>query len=291
LDDNNTKERKRINSQENIKMNVILLNKQTSNYTVNMSTSASTQNILTVVKDEFAEVLTEGTLSPTTKPADWNVIITEKALLETVKTPSPPPEEIRCGLATQYDNTFPTHEEYCEFAANRLAKWGNTLDYKLFDTLYLTHRYHVRTIKNLHEQAQALLVEADKINERDKMVRHELESHVQTITRSDLRQRIKKPQQVRVVVSPTPLPSSSRRPDYSHLATYGRNYARRQYQCFECSDPTHFKWDCPFYKCRTCGETAPGHAPRACHGRIHDDGIRGHYDIDGYEDGNLNGEC
>jgi hypothetical protein len=59
-----------------------------------MSTSASTQNILTVIKDEFAEALTEGTLSPTTKPADWNVIITEKALLEAAKTPSPPPEEI-----------------------------------------------------------------------------------------------------------------------------------------------------------------------------------------------------
>jgi hypothetical protein len=55
-----------------------------------MSTSASTQNILTVVKDEFAEVVTEGTLSPTTKSTDWNVIITEKALLETAKTPSPP---------------------------------------------------------------------------------------------------------------------------------------------------------------------------------------------------------
>jgi hypothetical protein len=44
-----------------------------------MSTSASTQNVLTVVKDKFAEVLTEDTLSPTTKPTDWNVIITEKA--------------------------------------------------------------------------------------------------------------------------------------------------------------------------------------------------------------------
>jgi hypothetical protein len=114
-----------------------------------MSTSASTQTVLTVVKDEFAEVLTEGTLSPTTKPADWNVIITEKALLETAKMPSPPPKEVQCGLASLYDNTFPTHEEYHEFAANRLAKWGNTLDYKLFDTLYLTHRYHARTIKNL----------------------------------------------------------------------------------------------------------------------------------------------
>jgi hypothetical protein len=64
--------------------------------------------------------------------------------------------------------------------------WGNTLDYKLFDTLYLTHQYHARTIKNLREQAKALLEEADKINKHDKMIRHEIESHVQTITWSDL---------------------------------------------------------------------------------------------------------
>jgi hypothetical protein len=132
-----------------------------------MSTSASTETVLTVVKDKFAEVLTKGTLSLTTKPADWNVIITEKALLETAKTPSPPPEEVRHGLASLYDNTFPTHKEYCEFAASHLAKWGNTLDYKLFDTLYLTHQYHVCTIKNLREQAKLLLEEADKINKRD----------------------------------------------------------------------------------------------------------------------------
>jgi hypothetical protein len=69
-------------------------NNQISTHTVNMSTSASTQNVLTIVKDEFAEVLTEGTLSPTTKPTDWNVILTEKALLETTKTPSPPPEQV-----------------------------------------------------------------------------------------------------------------------------------------------------------------------------------------------------
>jgi hypothetical protein len=94
--------------------------------------------------------------------------------------------------------------------------WGNTLDYKLFDTLYLTHRYHAYTIKNLREQAMALLGKADKINERDKMVRDEIESHVQTITRSDLRQRIKKPQQVQVIVPPTPLPSMSRQYNNSH---------------------------------------------------------------------------
>jgi hypothetical protein len=59
-----------------------------------MSTSATAQPILTVVKDEFVEVLTEGTLSPSTKPTDWNVVITKKALLEAMRTPSPPPEEI-----------------------------------------------------------------------------------------------------------------------------------------------------------------------------------------------------
>jgi hypothetical protein len=74
--------------------------------------------------------------------------------------------------------------------------WSNTLDYKLFNTLYLTHRYHACTIKKLREQAKALLEEADKINKHNKIVRHEIESHVQTITQADLRQRIKKPQQV-----------------------------------------------------------------------------------------------
>jgi hypothetical protein len=119
-----------------------------------------------------------------------------ETLTEAMKTPSPPPEEIQHGLATLYDNTFPTHEDYREFTVNRLMMWGNTLDYKLFDTLYLIHCYHARTIKNLREQAMALLGEANKINEQDKMVKHELESHVQTITGSDLRQRIKKPQRV-----------------------------------------------------------------------------------------------
>jgi hypothetical protein len=161
-----------------------------------MSTTASSQTVLTVIKDEFAEVLTEGTLSPTTKPTDWNVIITKKTLVEETRTPSPPLEETRHGLAALYDNTFPTHKEYCKFTTNRLTKWGNTLDYKLFDTLYLTHRYHVHTIKNLQKQAKLLLEEANKINKQDKMVRQEIESHVQTITRSDLQQRIKKPQQV-----------------------------------------------------------------------------------------------
>jgi hypothetical protein len=59
-----------------------------------MSTTAATQTVLTIVKDEFAEVITEGTLSFTNKPTDWNVVITKKVLLEAMRTPSPPSEEI-----------------------------------------------------------------------------------------------------------------------------------------------------------------------------------------------------
>jgi hypothetical protein len=169
--------------------------------------------------------------------------------------------------------------------------WGNTMEYKLFDSLYVNHRNNLRTVKKLREQAMALLEEANKINDRDLMIRQEIESHVGTITRTDLRQRIRKPQRVRMVTSPIPLPGPSRCPDNSHRATYSRNYTRPQYQCFQCGDPTHFKWDCPLYICRTCDQVAPGHAPRACRGRAYDDGVRGHYDIDGYKDGNLMGEC
>jgi hypothetical protein len=42
-----------------------------------MSTAATIQTVFTVIKDKFAEVITEGTLFPTNKPTDWNVVITE----------------------------------------------------------------------------------------------------------------------------------------------------------------------------------------------------------------------
>jgi hypothetical protein len=227
----NSKRRKTIKTRRNIEETSFKLNKYPCE--INMFTTAAAQPVLTVIKDEFTEVITEGTLSPTNKPTDWNVVITEKVLREAIRTPSPPPKEIWHGLVTLYNNTFPTHEEYWEFTVNHLTMWGNTLDYKLFDTLYMTHRYHACTIKRLCEQAMALLEEANKINKRDMMVRHEIESHVWTTSQSDLWQWIKKPQQVQVIVPPTPLPTTSWQSNNSHCATYRQNYARQQYQCFE----------------------------------------------------------
>jgi hypothetical protein len=86
--------------------------------------------------------------------------------------------------------------------------WGNTMNYKLFDSLYVNHRNNICTVKRLQEQAMALLEEANKINDWDLMIRQEIKSHVGTITKAESCQRIKKPQRVRVVVSPTPLPST-----------------------------------------------------------------------------------
>jgi hypothetical protein len=146
-----------------------------------MSTSASTQTVLTVVKDEFAEVITEGTLSPTTKPADWNVVITKKALMDAMRMPSPSPKQTRRGVITLYNNTFPTLEDYRELTVNCHVMWGNTMDYKLFDSLYVNHQNNTHTIKKLREQAMALLEEANKINDRDLMIRQEIKSHLEPL--------------------------------------------------------------------------------------------------------------
>jgi hypothetical protein len=135
-------------------------------------------------------------VTPSTKPANWNIVITEKALLDAMRTPSPLPEQTRQGFIALYDDTFPTLEDYREFTVNCLVMWGNTMEYKLFDSLYINHRNNTCTIKKLQEQTMALLEEANKINDRDLMVRQEIESHVGTMTRTYLHQRIRKPQRV-----------------------------------------------------------------------------------------------
>jgi hypothetical protein len=72
-----------------------------------MSTTAAAQPVLTIVKDEFTKVLTEGTISPSTKPTDWNVVITEKSLLEAMKALSPFSKKTRNGLLHYTIPPFP----------------------------------------------------------------------------------------------------------------------------------------------------------------------------------------
>jgi hypothetical protein len=56
-----------------------------------------------------------------------------------MKTSSPPPEATQNGLTALYDTTFPTLEDYRIFTVNCLIPWGNTMEYKLFNTLYTNH--------------------------------------------------------------------------------------------------------------------------------------------------------
>jgi hypothetical protein len=43
---------------------------------------ATTQTTLSIMKNKFAEVITEGTLSPANKPSNWNIVITKKGFTQ-----------------------------------------------------------------------------------------------------------------------------------------------------------------------------------------------------------------
>ena len=251
---------------------------------------SSSTTSFSIIKNEFTEVLTEGELTPTKKPTDWNIVFTENEVIDVDRTPTPPPA-LKHGLAGLYDQTFKSPEEYREFCVTHLVPWSNTLDFKHFDMMYMSHRSHTQTILALRNQAQSLLEEANKIQDRDYLIRHEIEDHVKRITRTELRSRLRKPQRIRRIVSPIPIPGPSQIPDNSHRATLRYPNPQRQYRCYQCDSPSHFKWDCKHYKCKTCNQTAPGHAPRNCPGPTYDDGLRGYFDLGGYDDGNLTGEC
>ena len=71
---------------------------------------------------------------------------------------------------------------YRAFTENKLRPWENALEYKHFDTMYMNHRSLINTIKKLHQQAQALLEEADILTGRDFILHQEIKTHVSKIT-------------------------------------------------------------------------------------------------------------
>jgi hypothetical protein len=62
------KRRKTIKTERKYQRNTILSNKYP--FEIDMSNTVTAPPVLTVVKDEFAKVIIEGTLSPTNKPID-----------------------------------------------------------------------------------------------------------------------------------------------------------------------------------------------------------------------------
>ena len=171
------------------------------------------------------------------------------------------------------------------------------MEVKYFDALYNNHRQTTETMRKLRLQAQAILEEADKMQQRNSLVKKEINRHVATIANSELRKRLSYPRKVYprpplpFVRNTFPLSLSNQRT--SNLAPH--IFPSRSLRCFECDSPNHLKWNCPHYRCRFCKQMTPGHSQRDCpqnpnNVSRYEDGMRGHFDIEG-DEGNLRGEC
>ena len=142
----------------------------------------------TTVKTEFVNVVTEGELVSSPISATFSTIITEASLVE---IPLPEGQINEKTIATLY--VFVDAMSYRAFTENKLRPWENALEYKHFDTMYMNHRSLVNTIKKLHQQAQALLEEANILTGRDFMLHQEIKTHISKITRTELCKRLCKP--------------------------------------------------------------------------------------------------
>jgi hypothetical protein len=258
------------------------------------------------IKAEFTEVHTSPELLPprpiSVSSSEFPIIITESALLEpTVVTEQPLDPK---ALIKLYDDTFPSPSTYRQFTAQRLGPWMPTLEFKYFDDLYIYHRNTSQTMTNLRKKAQELLIEAENIQRQYRPHRENLEYFVSSLPKSPFQKRLFNPMKVYprpqgpriaerplpTIQKPRPSSSTANPPPYSQTQTALHS---RQPRCYQCDSPSHLKWQCHRYRCRTCKKTAPGHPLLKCpmnRAELYDDGIRGYYDIEG-DDGNLNGEC
>ena len=155
------------------------------------------------VKTKFVDVVTKEELLLSPISATFSTIITEASL---IKVPLAEGQINEKTIATLYNKVFVDAMSYQAFTENKLRPWENALEYKHFDTMYTNHRSLVNTIKKLYQQAQALLEEADILTRRDFMLRHEIETHVSKITRTELCKRLHKPTLFRFKEMPIPPP-------------------------------------------------------------------------------------
>ena len=243
-----------------------------------------TRTPISTIKTELTDVLTDTDLlsNISRTPEEFATVITDSSLLG-----SPPlttPEDI----VETYDNTFPTPDSYKNFVDIELAPWRNTMELKLFDTLYLHHRSTESTIRTLRHNAQKMLEQANVLQGQHQTQKEGLKHHLRSIARTGLKKKLLRPKTVYPRPPPPPVPVCREIPRQRSAPD---RPPRRIIRCYQCNSTEHIKWYCTRYRCPGCDKISPGHAQHDCPGMRYDDGMRGHHDVYGEEDGNLTGEC
>src|SRR5271156_5130710 len=146
-------------------------------------------------KAEFTEVHTSSDLLPTsssskTQEEAFLIVFTKNSLLS-----SPPPSsessfsttsvilsESPADLVHIYDNTFPNLQQYHDVTNRKLIPWKQSLEFKHFNTLYLSHRQLKKNITAMRTQAQQLLDQANSLQTHHDLQMIELQRFIPTIT-------------------------------------------------------------------------------------------------------------
>ena len=155
-----------------------------------------------IKEEEFIEVHTLSELLASTSPdsKSFPIVITENSLLNSPSTYTMSNSSLNrtffikdADLIETYDSTFPEIHQYRTFVHRKLLPWKDTLEFKLFHASYLTHHTHKETIKRLRVQAQALLKQADDLQEAHDKLDTEFQAFITTISLSDFKRQLSAP--------------------------------------------------------------------------------------------------
>ena len=169
--------------------------------------------------------------------------------------------------------------------------------------------------------AQKLLEKADNLQKDHNKQQQLFFKFILRITRQNLKRKLFKPtkinkepisakleQQALQLPNPSPVTSSPNfenfnrkvriRSPSTNILTIMKNQIQQNsipkftYRCFTCQSVEHLMYQCPQYRCKGCGQVVPGHRFRECPQIIPQliDRQMGYVDIEGFDDGNLNGE-
>src|SRR5271168_2071066 len=156
---------------------------------------------MTSLNQEFTEILTSSDLLPTsssskTREETFPAVITKNSLLS-----SPPPSsessfsttsiilsESPADLIHIYNNTFPDLQQYHDFTNRKLTPWKQSLEFKHFNTLYLSHRQLKKNITAIRTQAQQcqLLDQANSLQTHHGLQMIKLQRFLPTIVNQEL---------------------------------------------------------------------------------------------------------